>query len=67
MSEATLHDILPTEIFEKVLKKLGYRSLKTARGTCKQWRKVIDDFKLVRYASCKSTESVIYITKHSYL
>ena len=54
MSEATVHDILPTEIFEKVLKKLGYKSLKTARGTCKQWRKIIDDFKLVKHASCKN-------------
>ena len=53
MSEATLHDILPTESFEKFLKKLGYKSLKTARGTCKQWRKVIDNFKLLEQASSK--------------
>ena len=54
MSEATVHDILPTKIFGKVLKKLGFKSLKTARGTCKQWRKIIDDFKLVKHASCKN-------------
>ena len=59
MAEVTVHEILPLEIFEKVLKKLGYKSLKTARGTCKQWRKVIDDFKLVENASCKNTKAVI--------
>ena len=59
MAEVSVHEILPLEIFEKVLKKLGYKSLKTARGTCKQWREVIDDFKLVKDASCKNTKLVI--------
>ena len=59
MAEVTVHEILPLEIFAKVLKKLGYKSLKTARGTYKQWRKVIDDFKLVENASCKNTKAVI--------
>ena len=53
MVESIIHEILPIEIFEKALKKLGYKSLKTARLTCKQWKKVIDDFKLVEQASSK--------------
>ena len=67
MAEVTVHEILPLEIFEKVLKKLGYKSLKSSRGTCKQWRKVIDDLKLVKYASCKGREdfkSMTFLLSH---
>ena len=42
-----VHDTLPTEIFEKVLKMLGYKSIKNALATCKRWKQIIDDFKIV--------------------
>lgn len=50
---APIHEILPPEIFEKILKILGFKSIKVARRTCKQWKKFIDDFKLVEAVSCK--------------
>ena len=49
----TIHEILPLEIFEIILKNLDYNFVKTARRTCKQWKEVIDGFKLVEAASCK--------------
>ena len=50
---APIHEILPPEIFEKILKILGFKSIKAAQLTCKQWKKFIDDFKLVEAVSCK--------------
>ena len=51
---STIHEILPLEVFQKmILKKLGYKSIRVARGVCQTWKKIIDDFKLVEAASCK--------------
>ena len=53
-SVPVIHEILPLEVFQKmILKKLGYKSIKVARGVCQTWKKVIDDFKLVENALCK--------------
>ena len=51
--EAIIHVVLPKEIFEKILKNLGFKSIKAAQLNCKQWKKFIDDFKLVEAVSCK--------------
>ena len=45
-----IHEIIPIEIFVMILKKLGYKSLGNARLTCKKWKKVIDDFGLMKPA-----------------
>ena len=50
---AAIHEILPQEIIVMIFKKLGYKSLNIARDTCKHWRKVVDDFKLLEKASGK--------------
>ena len=50
---AAIHEILPQEIIVMIFKKLGYKSLDHARDTCKHWRKVVDDFKLLEKASGK--------------
>ena len=50
---ALIHEILPTEIFVIILKKLGSKSISFARLTCKKWKKVIDDFGLVKAAMGK--------------
>ena len=49
----TIHEVLPREIMVFILKKLGYTSIKVAKGTCKLWKKIIEDFNLVKNASCK--------------
>ena len=48
-----IHEVLPPEILLMIFKKLAYKSLVIARRTCKQWKHVIDEFKLVEDASCK--------------
>ena len=50
-----VHEILPKEIFEKVLKNLGLESIILAKSTCRYWRKFIIEFDLVKAASSKLT------------
>ena len=50
---APIHEILPQEILVMILKKLGYDSITVARSTCQNWKKVIDDFKLMKVAESK--------------
>ena len=50
---ALIHEILPKEIFVKILKKLGYKSISFARLTCKRWNKIIYDFGLMKIAISK--------------
>ena len=42
-----IHEVLPKEIFVKILKKICYKSINLARGTCTHWKNVIDSFNLV--------------------
>ena len=49
-----IHEVLPTEVFVNILKRLDFKSIMNAKGTCKQWKKIIEDFKLVEAASSKS-------------
>ena len=48
-----IHEVLPPEIFVKILKKLGYKSICVARGTCQHWKKVIDSHELIKAAKGK--------------
>ena len=48
-----IHEILPLEIFVKVLKQLGYKSIRTTKGTCKKWVQIIEAFRIVEAASSK--------------
>ena len=42
------HEILPKEIFVKILKKLSYNSIIDARSTCQQWKNIIDNFNILK-------------------
>ena len=53
MKHAAIHEILPNEIFEKILKNLGYKDIQSARNACVQWRKVVDGVKLMKIIKCK--------------
>ena len=44
---AAIHEIIPEEIFVMILKKLDFKSMALARGTCTEWRNVIDGFELL--------------------
>ena len=58
MAEATnfkeIHEILPTEIIVNIFKRLDFKSIVNAKRTCKNWKKIIEDFKLVEEASMKT-------------
>ena len=47
LEQKVIHEILPLEVFVKVLKKLGYKNIRTAKGTCKKWVQVIQGFRIV--------------------
>ena len=53
MKLAAIHEILPQEMFVMILKKLRHKSISVAMGTCKYWKKVNEDFNLVKIASRK--------------
>ena len=44
---------LPTEILKKILENLDYKSIHSARQTCKRWKEIIYKFKLVEKISSK--------------
>ena len=48
-----IHEVLPNEIFIMILKNLSYKSINVSRGTCKDWKDIIDRFELVKEVSCK--------------
>ena len=50
---APIHEVIPQEIFVMILKKLGYKSIIDAQLTCKQWKKVIEDFRIIDRAAGK--------------
>ena len=39
---ATIHEIIPEEIFVMILKKLDFKSLTMVWDVCTSWRKVIE-------------------------
>ena len=41
LNVSTIHEILPTEIFVDILKRLDFKSITNAKGACKEWKKII--------------------------
>ena len=49
-----IHEIIPPEVFVKILKKLAFKKIGCARGICTQWKIIIDaHFPIVKAACCK--------------
>ena len=48
--------ILPTEIMKHILKYLEYKSLYSAKLTCKRWNEIIDEFDFMETALSKLNE-----------
>lgn len=48
-----INRILPLEMFKKILEKLDIKSLFFTKQTCKHWKKIVDEFKLVEKVSSK--------------
>ena len=50
---AVIHEILPKEMFVRVLRFLDFKTISIARKTCKEWKRIIDLFNLSKDASRK--------------
>ena len=50
-----IHEVLPKEIFLKILRLLNYETLCLARRTCIYWYKIIEQFDLVKSAAGMSS------------
>ena len=48
--EAKINAVLPTELLKKILENLDFKSLGSARQSCKQWKQIIDVFELRKKA-----------------
>ena len=53
MRLSPIHEILPLEMVEKVLKLLNYKDINQARLICRKWREIIYNGNLVNKASGK--------------
>jgi len=42
--QISINQVFPDEILEKILKKLDFESLCSARRSCERWMKIVDDF-----------------------
>ena len=51
--------VLPPELLITILKKLNYKSICHARLTCKQWQKMIKNFKLAEISMAKTFGIII--------
>ena len=62
-----IHEIVPAEIYVKIFKILGYKSISFSRLTCKRWNKIIQDFGLFKMAmsklKIKSLKTILSHTK----
>ena len=45
-----INSVLPTELLKKILENLDYKSLGSARQSCKLWKEIIDAFELRKKA-----------------
>ena len=45
-----INEVLPTELLRKILENLGFKSLVSARQSCKYWKEIIDAFELKKEA-----------------
>ena len=48
-----INQVLPIEMFKKILEKLDIKSLCIIKQTCKHWKEIVDEFELIQKASSK--------------
>ena len=47
---AKINEVLPTELLKKILENLDFKSLGSARQSCKHWKEIIDVFEVQKKA-----------------
>ena len=60
----SINQVLPTEMLKKILENLDYKSIHSARQTCKRWKEIIYKIKLVEKYSNKLSMKALAGWKH---
>ena len=47
---AKINAVLPTELLKKILENLDFKSVDSARQSCKHWKEIVDTFELRKKA-----------------
>ena len=53
MSNSLMHEILPPEMVEKILKLLNYKDICQAQLVCRRWKEIIDLGNLMKKSKSK--------------
>ena len=53
MKNSLIHEILPPEMVEKILKLLNYKDLCQAKQVCRRWKEIIDLGNLMKKSKSK--------------
>ena len=59
-----IHNVLPQEMFIKILKMLDYETMNIARRVCKKWEFLIDEFKLTKFCLKKICKCFCFSSLH---
>ena len=63
----SINQVLPTEMLKKILEKLDYKNLLSAKKTCRHWKNIIVEFDFEKKASGKILEKYCRATYLLYL
>ena len=55
MDHSIIHEILPPEMVEKILKLLNYKDLCQSQQVCRRWKEIIDMGNLKKKATGKTS------------
>ena len=59
MELSTIHEILPSELVEKVFKLLNCKDICKAQLVCRRWKEIINKGKLVKRAKGKTSTNLL--------
>ena len=59
MELSLIHEILPPEIIEKILKLLNYKDIYQSQLVCRRWKEIIDKGNLKKKATGKTSNLLI--------
>ena len=61
MELSLIHEILPPEMVEKILKLLNYKDLCQAKQVCRRWKEIIDMGNLKKKALGKTSTFLLLL------
>ena len=61
MEISIIHEILPPEMVDKILKLLNYKDLCQAKQVCRRWKEIIDLGNLKKKATGKTATFLLFV------